>query len=134
MGRCHLLGTPESLSPSRSRRTAADPDGGGPPGGTCARYSACCAAVPAGCATGVDGAPTHRANVWQGTFPKVNSALDGHAATASVFAYGPQNELGLYNMIGNVWEWVEDYWQVEHARTPKGAPPHIHIRLTNNNN
>lgn len=77
----------------------------------------------------------HRCNVWQGTFPTLNIAgadradshdgasHDGYAYTAPVFAYGAQNELGLYNMIGNVWEWVDDYWSIEHERTPKGAPP-----------
>ena len=75
----------------------------------------------------------HRCNVWQGTFPTLNIAgadradshdgasHDGYAYTAPVFAYGAQNELGLYNMIGNVWEWVDDYWSIEHERTPKGA-------------
>ena len=66
---------------------------------------------------------THRANVWQGTFPTSNSVEDGYAGVAPVFAYGPQNGLGLYNMIGNVWEWVDDYWSVDHPRTPKNSPP-----------
>ena len=46
----------------------------------------------------------HRCNVWQGTFPTSNTKDDGHPHTAPVLAYGAQNELGLYNMIGNVWE------------------------------
>ena len=65
---------------------------------------------------------THRCNVWQGTFPKENTAMDGHAHTAPVRAYGPQNDLGFYNLIGNVWEWVEDLWSTEHPHTPPGAP------------
>ena len=51
-----------------------------------------------------------------------NTAADGHPHTAPVFAFGAQNELGLYNMIGNVWEWVDDYWGLEHPRTPPGTP------------
>ena len=66
---------------------------------------------------------THRANVWQGAFPTSNSVEDGYAGVAPVFAFGPQNELGMYNMIGNVWEWVDDYWSVDHPRTPKNSPP-----------
>ena len=70
----------------------------------------------------------HRCNVWQGTFPHKNSAADGHAASAPVFAYGPQNALGLYNMIGNVWEWVADYWTTVHPRPDAGSPPLIDPR------
>ena len=27
----------------------------------------------------------------------------------------PQNDYGLHHMVGNVWEWVEDWWTVRHA-------------------
>ena len=68
----------------------------------------------------------HRANVWQGTFPTKNSADDGFKFTAPVDALGPQNDHGLYNMIGNVWEWVHDYWSIQHSRRggadPQGPP------------
>lgn len=59
-----------------------------------------------------DGA--HRANIWQGDFPKVNTADDGFKFTNPVNALPAQNQLGLKNMIGNVWEWVEDWWTVDH--------------------
>lgn len=50
---------------------------------------------------------THRMNIWQGTFPHHNSAEDGFVGTAPVDAFAP-NGYGLYNMTGNVWEWVAD--------------------------
>lgn len=49
----------------------------------------------------------HRMNIWQGRFPDENTAADGHVGTAPVDAYAP-NDYGLYNMTGNVWEWVAD--------------------------
>lgn len=49
----------------------------------------------------------HRMNVWQGRFPHENTAADGHVGTAPVDAFAP-NGYGLYNMTGNVWEWVAD--------------------------
>lgn len=56
------------------------------------------------------GATVHRANIWQGKFPYDNEALDGAAWTARVDAYGPQNGWGLYNVVGNAWEWTADEW------------------------
>ncbi len=51
----------------------------------------------------------HRMNTWQGDFPSTNSAEDGFAGTAPVDTYEP-NGFGLYNMTGNVWEWVNDFF------------------------
>lgn len=66
---------------------------------------------------------THRCNVWQGVFPRNNTRADGHILTAPIFSFGPQNNLGLYNIIGNVWEWVADYWTIVHQKTDKVAGP-----------
>uniref|UniRef100_A0A1I8JN25 FGE-sulfatase domain-containing protein n=1 Tax=Macrostomum lignano TaxID=282301 RepID=A0A1I8JN25_9PLAT len=52
----------------------------------------------------------HRMNIWQGEFPRLNTADDGYVGTAPVDAYGPQNSFGLYNMVGNVWEWTASRW------------------------
>ena len=54
----------------------------------------------------------------QGKFPTANSIDDGYEFVAPVDAYPPQNDYGMYNMMGNVWEWVDDWW--EDARD---APP-----------
>lgn len=48
-----------------------------------------------------------RMNTWQGKFPHENTGADGYVGTAPVDAYQP-NGYGLFNMTGNVWEWVAD--------------------------
>lgn len=46
----------------------------------------------------------YRANIWQGNFPKENTMEDGFGNTSPAKYYEP-NTIGLYQMIGNVWEW-----------------------------
>lgn len=46
-------------------------------------------------------------NTFQGEFPRANTGEDGYIGTAPVRAFKP-NGYGLYNMTGNVWEWVAD--------------------------
>lgn len=46
-------------------------------------------------------------NIWQGTFPDVNLALDGYEGTAPAQSFEP-NGYGLFNMVGNVWEWTAE--------------------------
>ncbi len=51
------------------------------------------------------------ANTWHGVFPFVNDAPDGWMRTSPVRAY-PANPYGIHDLIGNVWEWCEDWWQL----------------------
>lgn len=54
------------------------------------------------------------ANYWQGEFPRQNLALDGFVGTSPVRSFLP-NGLGLFDMIANVWEWTDDWFEVQRA-------------------
>lgn len=51
-------------------------------------------------------------NIWQGHFPQTNTGRDGHITTAPARAYAP-NGYGLYNLVGNVWEWTSDAYTIK---------------------
>jgi len=65
-------------------------------------------------------------NIWQGLFPAENSLEDGWLTTAPVRTYSA-NAYGLWQTVGNVWEWCADwydpnYYGVSPEREPSGPP------------
>jgi formylglycine-generating enzyme required for sulfatase activity len=80
---------------------------------------------------GLDGAPfawgnaflpgdRHVANTWQGEFPWHHRSKDGYERTSPVGAF-PPNGYGLYDVIGNVWEWTTDWYVPQHPDEPVKA-------------
>ena len=56
------------------------------------------------------------ANTWQGEFPWQNLREDGYEGVAPVGQF-PANGYGVYDMIGNVWEWTTDWYAARHPAT-----------------
>lgn len=69
------------------------------------------------------------ANTWQGVFPTKNEPKDGFEFVSAIKSY-PPNSIGLYDMLGNVWELTSDLFNVNYYKdldisqpllNPKGA-------------
>lgn len=56
----------------------------------------------------------HLANTWQGDFPKLNLALDGHLGVSPVGCFSPNN-FGLFDMAGNVWQITKSVYKPYHS-------------------
>jgi sulfatase modifying factor 1 len=72
----------------------------------------------------------HRMNVWQGEFPRRNTAADGFLGTAPIGSFAP-NGYGVHNLTGNVWEWTADWFDPtfrrrDRSRNPAGPPQGTH--------
>ncbi|MCU1441674.1 MAG: uncharacterized protein JWP85_2671 [Rhodoglobus sp.] len=63
-----------------------------------------------------------RCNIWQGEFPVRNTLDDGFLTTAPVHTFEP-NSFGLWQTVGNVWEWCSDWYSPSYYESsPEDSP------------
>ena len=64
-----------------------------------------------------------RCNIWQGVFPQANTEEDGYLTTAPVHSFAP-NGYGLWQTVGNVWEWCADWFGPRYYKFSPDTDPH----------
>lgn len=74
-------------------------------------YAACGGVVPSPYVWGDQRDPDGKvmANTWHGLFPYRNDGARGWVGTSPVATF-PPNRYGLFDCIGNVWEWTSDHY------------------------
>jgi len=66
-------------------------------------------------------------NIWQGDFPTTNTCEDGFATTAPAKSFYESPD-GVWQMVGNVWEWVADWFSIDEYAGRAGAAPVVDPR------
>jgi formylglycine-generating enzyme len=62
-----------------------------------------------------------QANHWRGIFPTLNLGSKGYRRTSPVGCF-PANFYGLYDIVGNVWQWTRSSWTPDHQSAADSAP------------
>lgn len=71
-----------------------------------------------------DAPPSKAANVYQGSFPFNDKGSDGFTGRAPVGCF-PADKNGIYDLIGNVWEWTVDVADRADAASPAAEQQNV---------